>query len=134
MTDFKLTVSDKKGRSMTKELKENDGNALLGLKIGDEIDASIVGLAGKIMVMGGSDRSGVPMRQDVHTGSRKYVLLSKGVGLKDAEKGQRVRKLVRGNQISEEIFQVNCKLDGQLPYKEKEEEEKATSKEPNKTT
>lgn len=119
---------------MTKELKENDGNALLGLKIGDEIDASIVGLAGKIMVMGGSDRSGVPMRQDVHTGSRKYVLLSKGVGLKDAEKGQRVRKLVRGNQISEEIFQVNCKLDGQLPYKEKEEEEKATSKEPNKTT
>ena len=115
MVDFKLTVSDAKGRSVTKELKDSDGAALLGAGLGAEIDASIAGLAGKMKITGGSDRSGVPMRRDVHGAARKYVLLSKGVGLQDAERGQRVRKLVRGGQVSEEIYQINCRLDGQLP-------------------
>jgi small subunit ribosomal protein S6e len=132
LTDFKLTISDNDGKSTTKELKDNDGNALLSLKIGDEVDASIIGLSGKMKITGGSDKSGVPMRQDVHTGSRKYVLLSKGVGLQDAEKGQRVRKLIRGNLISEEIYQVNCKLDGKLPVQEdkptKESDDSADAK------
>ncbi|MFQ5573834.1 MAG: S6e family ribosomal protein, partial [Nitrosopumilaceae archaeon] len=75
-----------------------------------------------------SDKSGVPMRADLHGGSRKYVLLSKGVGLQDAEKGQRVRKLTRGNTISEEIYQVNCKFDGIIPA-EKQAEEKTDSPE-----
>ena len=55
------------------------------------------------------------MRNDIHGAARKYVLLSKGVGLQDAETGQRVRKLMRGNTVSEEIYQVNCKFDGELP-------------------
>jgi len=46
---------------------------------------------------------------------QENVLLSKGVGLQAAETGQRVRKLMRGNTISEEIYQVNCKFDGELP-------------------
>ena len=62
------------------------------------------------------------MRQDVHGSARKYVLLTKGVGLQDAEKGERVRKLIRGNQISEEIYQINCKLDGIIPIEETKEE------------
>ena len=115
MTNFKLTVSDIKGKSVTKELKDNDGNPLLGLQIGNETDAAIVGLKGKLKVTGGSDKSGVPMRSDIHGAARKRVLLSKGVGLQDAEIGQRVRKLMRGNTISEEIYQLNCKYDGELP-------------------
>lgn len=118
MTDFKLTISDTKGRSITKELREDEGNDLLGRTIGADVDASIAGFSGMMKITGGSDRSGVPMRQDVHGAARKYVLLSKGVGLQDAEKGKRVRKLIRGNQISEEIYQVNCRLDGQLPTEE----------------
>ena len=55
------------------------------------------------------------MRNDVHGAARKRVLLSKGVGLQDAETGQRKRKLMRGNTLSEEIYQVNCKFDGELP-------------------
>lgn len=120
MTDFKLTVSDAKGRSITKELKGDDGNALLGIELGRSVNADIVGMTGQMKITGGSDKSGVPMRRDVHGSARKYVLLSKGVGLQDAEKGTRVRKLVRGNQISEEIYQVNCRLDGQLPEQNKE--------------
>ncbi len=86
----------------------------MGLVIGAETDAAIVGLAGKLKITGGSDKSGVPMRGDLHGMARKRVLLSKGVGLQDTEHGLRKRKLVRGNTVSDEIFQVNCKYDGEI--------------------
>ncbi len=126
MANFKLNISDKKGKSQTRELKDNEANALLGLQIGQETDAAIVGLGGKLKITGGSDKSGVPMRADIHGGSRKYVLLSKGVGLQDATKGERVRKLTRGNTISEETYQINCKFDGIISV-EKTPEEKTDS-------
>ena len=69
------------------------------------------------------------MREDVHGAARKYVLLSKGVGLQDAEKGERVRKLIRGNQISEEIYQINCKFDGEIPVEEAPKAEEAAEEE-----
>ena len=112
---------------MSKELKDNDANPLLGLQLGNETDATIVGLNGKLKLTGGSDKSGVPMRNDIHGAARKYVLLSKGVGLQDTETGQRVRKLMRGNTVSEEIYQVNCKFDGELPV-ETSAEDTADSK------
>ncbi|AJW71874.1 30S ribosomal protein S6e [Nitrosopumilus adriaticus] len=122
MTNFKVTISDIKGKSVSKELKDSDANPLLGLQLGNETDASIVGLSGKLKLTGGSDKSGVPMRNDVHGSARKKVLLSKGVGLQDAEIGQRKRKLMRGNTVSEEIYQVNCKFDGELPVEAPAEE------------
>lgn len=115
MTNFKLTISDVKGKSITKELKDSDANTLLGLQLGNETDASIIGLQGKLKLTGGSDKSGVPMRKDIHGSARKYVLLSKGIGLQAAEIGQRARKLMRGNTVSEEIYQINCKFNGELP-------------------
>jgi len=126
LANFKLNISDKKGKSQTRELKDNEANALLGLQIGQETDAAIVGLDGKLKITGGSDKSGVPMRADIHGGSRKYVLLSKGVGLQDATKGERVRKLTRGNTISEETYQINCEFDGIISV-EKTPEEKTDS-------
>jgi small subunit ribosomal protein S6e len=115
LANFKLTISDIKGKSVSKELKDSDANPLLGLQLGNETDAVIVGLNGKLKLTGGSDKSGVPMRNDIHGAARKYVLLSKGVGLQAAEIGQRVRKLMRGNTVSEEIYQINCKFNGELP-------------------
>lgn len=129
MTNFKLTISDIKGKSITKELKDTDVNPLLGLQIGNETDATIVGLKGKLKITGGSDKSGVPMRSDIHGAARKRVLLSKGVGLQDVEFGQRVRKLMRGNTISEEIYQVNCKYDGEIPIEAPSEETSENSEE-----
>ena len=129
MANFKLTISDIKGKSITKELKDSDANPLLGLELGKEADASIAGLSGKLKLTGGSDKSGVPMRNDIHGSARQYVLLSKGVGLQDAEAGQRVRKLMRGNTISEEIYQVNCKFDGELHVEEAPAEEAENSEE-----
>ena len=132
MTNFKLNISDNKGKSLTKELKDNEANPLLGLQIGKEADAAIVGLSGKMKITGGSDKSGVPMRSDIHGSARKYVLLTKGVGLQDAEKGQRVRKLTRGNTISEEIYQINCRFDGIIPAEKPAEEKTESPKEEKK--
>ena len=124
LANFKLTISDKKGKSVSKELKDKEANSLVGLHIGNELDAAIVGMPGKIRITGGSDKSGMPMRSDIYGSARKSVLLSKGVGLKNVEKGQRRR---RGNTISEEIYQVNCAFDGELKVEEApaEEEKKA---------
>ena len=129
MANFKLTISDIKGKSISKELKDSDANPLLGLELGKEADAAIVGLKGKLKLTGGSDKSGVPMRNDIHGSARKYVLLSKGVGLQDAEIGQRVRKLMRGNIVSEEIYQINCKFDGELPVEAPAEDNAETTEE-----
>ena len=132
MATFKLTISDKSGKSITRELKEKDANPILGLKIGTDVDAAIVGQAGKMKITGGSDKSGVPMRADVQGGARKYVMLSKGVGLRAAELGQRFRKLIRGNIITEDLYQINCVLDGQLKVEsvqtESEEKKEKTEK------
>ena len=133
MANFKLTVSDIKGKSVTKELKDNDANPLLGLQIGSDTDASIVGLEGKMKVTGGSDKSGIPMRPDLHGMARKHILIPKGVGLQDTVKGLRKRKLVRGNTISEEIYQINFRYDGEMKVESpKEEVTEAPKEEPKK--
>lgn len=125
LANFKLTISDKKGKSLSKELKDREANSLIGLHIGNELDAAVVGLAGKIKITGGSDKSGMPMRSDIYGSARKPVLLSKGVGLQNIEKGQRRRRLIRGNTISEEIYQINCSYDGELKIEEAPVENKA---------
>ncbi len=113
MVQFKLVISDSKGRSVSQEIKDTSAQPLLGSKIGDIIDSSIVGVAsGKLKITGGSDKSGTPMRSDVHGGVKKYVLLKTGVGMRDSTEGKRVRKLLRGNMITEEIYQLNCLLEG----------------------
>ena len=132
MTNFKLTISDVKGKSITKEVKDTEANPLLGLRVGSETDAAIVGLSGKMKITGGSDKSGVPMRSDFHSPGRKYILLSKGVGLQDTEKGLRKRKLIRGNTISDEIFQINCRLDGEIKTEEAPKEEAPKEEAPKK--
>jgi small subunit ribosomal protein S6e len=110
LVTFKLVVGDKKGKVVSYEVKDDKAKPLLGLRIGDVFDATLIGLPGKIKITGGSDRSGVPMRPDVHGAVKKYVLLTKGTGLRNVRKGERKRKLVRGNVISEDIYQINAVL------------------------
>ncbi|HZB00218.1 MAG TPA: S6e family ribosomal protein [Nitrososphaera sp.] len=119
MAQFKLIVSDRNGRTIAQELKDRTAQPLLGTRVGSIIDSSIVGVAGgKLKITGGSDKSGTPMRPDVHGGVRKYVLLSTGVGNRSEA---RVRKLVRGNMVTEEIYQLNSMLiEGILPEKREE--------------
>jgi small subunit ribosomal protein S6e len=109
MAQFKLVVSDPKTRkSEAKEVKDAEAQMLVGRKLGEVVDASSIGL-GKVKITGGSDRAGFPMRSDVLGGGKKYVLLSAGVGFKSDVEGIKKRRLVRGNTITEEIYQVNLK-------------------------
>ncbi len=111
MAQFKLVLSDPRtGKSEVHELKESNAQLLVGRKIGEAVDGTTMGLTGKIVITGGSDRAGFPMRGDVQGGGKKYVLLTRGVGLKTEVGGGKKRKLVRGNTISEEIYQVNAKM------------------------
>ena len=62
------------------------------------------------MITGGSDRAGFPMRSDTLGGGKNYILLTRGVGFRTKEGGAKKRRLVRGNMISEEPYQINAKL------------------------
>ena len=117
MAIFKVIVSDKHGKSISSELKDKEAQPLLGSRIGDLVDSSILGMSnGKFQVTGGSDKSGTPMRKDVHGGVKKYILLSKGTGMRSNREGIRKRKLIRGNIVTEEIYQLNCLLvEGSMP-------------------
>jgi len=112
MPEFKVVVSDPKtGKAKTIEVKGREAEALLGLKIGDEVDGSILRLPGvKLVITGGSGKAGEPMKPDIHGGVKKRVLLSGPPGYHPPKKGLRKRKFVRGNVITEDIVQVNMKI------------------------
>jgi small subunit ribosomal protein S6e len=112
MANFKVVVADPRTRkAQSVEVKDPQAQALVGLKIGEEVDASLFGMQGKIRLTGGSDKAGFPMRNDVSGGVKKYVLLTRGVGFqKEAYAGKKKRKLIRGNTVTEEIYQLNAVL------------------------
>jgi small subunit ribosomal protein S6e len=112
MAKFKVIVSDPKdGTSKVVEVEDARATPLIGRKIGETIDGSVVDLpAHKVQIMGGSDRDGVPMRGNVHGGVRRRVVLSGGTGFSPQRKGQRKRKTVRGSVITDEIVQINMKI------------------------
>jgi len=110
LVSFKLILSDPKtGRSEASEVKDAQAQPLLGRKIGEVIEGSTIGLTGKVMITGGSDKAGFPMRADTMGGGKNYILLTEGVGFRTREEGAKKRKLVRGNTITEETYQVNAK-------------------------
>lgn len=112
MAKFKVIVSDpQSGASKVVELEEGRASPLIGRKLGETLDGAAVDLpAYKVQVLGGSDKDGVPMRSNVHGGVRRAVVLSGGAGFKPEDKGQRKRKVVRGDIITDEIAQINMKI------------------------
>lgn len=110
LAQFKLVLSDPKtGKSEVHELKDAIAQALVGRKIGETIDAKALGLSGTIVITGGSDKAGFPMRRDVLGGGKNYVLMSAGVGFHSKIEGAKKRRMVRGNTVTEELFQLNAK-------------------------
>ncbi len=122
MAKFKVIVSDPEtGTSKVVELEESRAVPLIGRRIGEVIEGAMLDLpAHKLQIVGGSDKDGVPMRPDVHGGVRRNIILSGGVGFNPKSGGERKRKTVRGNVITDEIVQVNTKI-VEKPKKPKEE-------------
>jgi len=109
----KVGVTELEGvifRARAWQIRINDERtkSFIGLKIGDLIDGSVIGLKGvKLRITGGSDNSGFPMRPDIPGGVKKRVLLSGPPGFHPKRKGERRRKTVRGNMITDDIVQIN---------------------------
>jgi len=92
-------------------LTGDKASAFLGRKIGETIDASVIGIGGKkLLITGGSDFAGFPMVSTLPGSGKKALLLSGPPGFHPRNKGERRRKYVRGNTVSEEIVQINTKL------------------------
>jgi len=144
LAKFKIIISDPEtGTSKTVEVEETRTIPLIGRKMGEIIDGSIMGLPGhKLQITGGSDKDGFPIRSNVHGGVRRRVVLSGGIGFNPQSKGERRRKTVRGNVITDEIVQINMKIvekpkrpkekkkakeKEEKPKKEVEEEAQATN-------
>lgn len=112
MARFRIIISDPDlGTSKTVELKETRASPLIGRRMGEVIDGAVVGLSGhKVQITGGSDKDGFPIRPNVHGGVRRKATLSGGVGFNPRNEGERRRKTVRGNVITNEIIQINMKI------------------------
>ncbi len=158
MVDFKLVISDpKSGKTLQREVKENDGNYFLNKKIGDKVDGNSFGLQGyEFEIAGGSDYCGFPMKKGIPGSKRKKVLTKKAVGFKGVAKGRtkkkkkkrpkrkglRRKKTVCGEIIHEKISQINLKIlktgkenlfepskpEEKAPAKDKKSEEKPAEK------
>lgn len=135
MSVFKIVVNDPKTRkSYQIEVDQSKASSVIGKKIGDEFEGDMIGLSAGYMlqIRGGTDKDGFPMHPDLKGQVKKKLLLSSKPGFHPPAKGQRRRKMVRGNTVSPEIVQLNVKvvksgaepLDKLLPHKKKEGKEK----------
>lgn len=112
MPEFKAVLSNPKdGTSKLLALTADQSSALLGLKIGETLEGERIGAAGmKVKITGGSDKSGFPMRPDLQGGVKRRILVSSGPGFKPSEQGERVKRMMRGNTITDDIVQVNLRI------------------------
>jgi len=113
---YKLNISGGnegpgKGQSKLIQIEEKKFH-FEGMKIGDIIKGGLIGFPNyEFVITGGSDASGFPMRKDVHGPVKKRILVSKrGIGYKPKRKGQKRRKMVRGNEVSYDMTLLNLKV------------------------
>jgi small subunit ribosomal protein S6e len=114
-SQFKINVSAGKDspaefKGQTKVVTLDEGKfPLVGKIIGETFNGALIGLPGyELQITGGSDQSGIPIRKDVHGPVKKRILLSKGPCYKPLRKGDKRRKIVRGNEITDDMTQINC--------------------------
>lgn len=130
MAKFKIIISDPEtGKSRSIEVEGTGAVPLIGRKLGEVIDGSVVKMSGhKLKITGGTDKDGFPMRPSIHGGVRTRAILSEGVGFHPSKKGERQRKTLRGNVITEDIVQINMKVTEKPKKAEKPKGKKKTRK------
>ncbi len=138
---FKINVSNK-GKTFK---VENDDEGLVGLTIGEKVDGKVIdsNLEGyELEITGTSDKAGFAGFVEYGGPGLKKVLLGYGKGMKKKPKGLkkvnkkpkglRLRKTIRGNEISLDTVQINMnvlkegnkKFDDLFEKKEESVEEK----------
>lgn len=118
---MQAVIGTQDGESFQVELDDQQANAVTGKHIGDEVEGSLFGLDGyTLTITGGSDQEGFPMRDTIQGTGRRKILITKETGGKNLESGERRRKTVRGNTVSDQIEQLNLKVveEGSKPVEE----------------
>ena len=116
---FKINIANK-GKTFKVETENED---LVGHMIGDKVDGKIFSedLEGyELEITGTSDKSGFMGRIEIEGPGLKKVLLGYGKGMHKKPKGEkkvnkrpnglRLRKTVRGREISLDTVQINTKV------------------------
>ena len=121
------------GKSYSLKVTGSNHAQFLGKKIGDEVDGLFVGegdqtLSGyKLVITGGSDKTGTPMRRDLEGGTRQSILVTQSTGFKGEvviskkkgavkkrfrykPDGLRKRRTFRGNTVTQDTRQINLKV------------------------
>ena len=108
MPNFKFVISS--GKQSFQIEKDQKECPVIGKVIGESFSADFLGLNGyELVITGGSDKDGFPMRKDVEGLVKKRIILKKSIGFR-GEHGLRKRKMIRGNTISLGIVQINCNV------------------------
>ncbi|MBN1802735.1 MAG: 30S ribosomal protein S6e [Candidatus Lokiarchaeota archaeon] len=113
---YKLNISggnEGPGKGMSKLIEIDEKKFRFeGMKIGEVIKGGLIGFPNyEFQITGGSDRSGFPMRKDVHGPVKKKILVAKrGIGYKPIRKGEKKRRTVRGNEITYDMTLINLKI------------------------
>ncbi len=108
---FKINVSDK-----GKTLKvESDNEGLIRMKIGDKLNGDLISadLDGYTLeITGTSDMAGFPgIKGEVGAPLRRLLLTKNDKGMNQTRPGGlRLKKSVRGEEISEKTVQINTKV------------------------
>lgn len=112
MPKFQFIVSNPTIRKAYKvEVDQTKATGIIGKVIGEKFNGDILGLPGyELQITGGTDKDGFPMHPQVRGSGRKSVVLSHPPCFHPRLKGQRKRKMVRGNTVSADIVQINCKI------------------------
>ena len=110
MASFKLVISSPDGSGKTVNVEGARAQPLIGRRVGEILDGAIAGVDGNLLITGGSDKDGFPVRRDVHGGARRAIILSGGAGFHPTRKGERRRKAVCGNVITDNLIQINMKV------------------------
>ena len=133
MVDLRIVISDPKtGKSVQREVKEENRKPFHGLRLGDKVRGELLDLTGyEFTLTGGSDDSGFPMRKDVQGQAKRQILANSGVGIREnLKKGKKIRKTVAGNTVGLQTAQLNLKIEkmGNQDIFPKKEEPKTEEK------
>ena len=110
MAEFNIVLSDKQtGSSYKLTAADANANVFFGKRIGEEVAGDALGLTGyTLKITGGSDKGGFPMRATLPSSLRKKILVKSGQGYRQTEPGMKKRRTMRGNEIAEDVVQINA--------------------------
>lgn len=113
---IKIVIGTKSGKCFQKEITTEEAESLHGRILGEELNGELFGFSGvKLIITGGSDASGFPMRRDLPGMGKKKILITKSIGFRGKVNGKRfgglrIKKMIAGNTVNDKTHQLNLKV------------------------